>query len=142
MAELSSENAIDSARAATGVDASVPARAWRVRRLDQPKDSYYLVVFGESRAAIALAAVGATRGEIQTWARLPGHGPHPTLEPNIAAERAGLAEGARAELVWEPCRASRSQLYPLWEISTAAKTVYVDQQGSVWPELVTSGPGG
>ena len=142
MQAISPDDAIARARARTGVEAFVPAGAWLVRRLDRPGECYYLVVLGEDHAAIALATVGAAQGEIQTWAKLPGQNPHAILKEREAIERAGVSEDVKAELVWKPCRATRSPLYPLWEIRTATTTLYVDQQGIVWPDLPPGGPGG
>ena len=58
-AGLSAGDAAATARREIGLDDSVPGRAWLVRRLDRPGDAYYLVVFGDDNAAVAVAAVGA-----------------------------------------------------------------------------------
>lgn len=142
MAELTSAEAIARARAAVGLGAAVTARAWRVRRLDRPGEAYFLVVFGDDKAAVGVAAVDAAKGEVGTSARLAGRGPHLTGDAAWAVRQAGLDPSARAELVWKPSRASRSPLYPLWEIDTARDRVYVDQQGAVWRRLDPPGPGG
>ena len=142
MPAISPEDAVCRARAKVNADANVPARAWLVRRLDRPDEFYYLVVLGEVHAAVAVVIVGADRGEIQNWATLPGQNPHLAIEEGEAIERAGLSPDVKAELVWKPCRSSYSPLYPLSEIRAATRTVYVDQQGGVWPNLVPGGPGG
>lgn len=143
MGEFSSQELIARARVGMNLDASVPVRAWRVRRLDRPGDDYELVVFGEDYAAVGVAVVGATRGDVWTWAALPGHGPHLELDGHEAAVRAGCSEASQTELVWQPCRASQSPLYPLWEVRGAGgKPVYVNQSGVVWPELTNEGRGG
>jgi hypothetical protein len=141
MAEVSTQEAIARARAAIGLEVTQAARAWRIRRLDRPGDDYYLVVFGEEQAAVAVAAVGIEGGEVRTSARLPGLGSHLPLDPEQASRLAGLGESAQVQLVWQPCRASRSPLYPLWEIRSASRTAYVDQQGLVWQELGAAGHG-
>jgi hypothetical protein len=142
MPELSPETAVARARGALGLPASVTGRAWRTRRLDRPGDAYYLVVFGPEDAAVAVAAVDARSGEVQSSARLPGAAPLPVVDAARALELAGVGDGAQAELVWRPCRASRSPLYPLWEVRSGADPVYVDQQGKLWPQLDPAGPGG
>jgi len=142
MAELSSDEAIVRARAAMGLDATVPARAWRIRRLDRAADAYYLVVFGEPAAAVAVTTVGAAHGEVRTSAQLPGVRPHLLLDAAQAVTLAGLGAGAQAELVWRPSQASRSPFYPLWEVRSATRGVYVDQQGVVWPALDMAGHAG
>ena len=108
MAEISSDEAIGRTRADLGLHEAVRARAWRVRRLDRPDDAYYLVVFGENLAAVAVAMVDVANGHVKTSARLPGRGPHLTIEASQAILRAGLGDEVQAELVWQPCHASRS----------------------------------
>ena len=140
--EITFEEAIASARAEMGLDTSVAGHAWRIRRLDRPGDAYFLVVLGEAQAAVAVVTVGMHAGEIVASARLPGTGPHLAVDAGEALQLARLGENARAEMVWRPCRASLSPLYPLWEVRTDLETVYVDQQSKVWPALDSSGPGG
>lgn len=142
MTEISFDEAIARARAKMGLKATVAARVWRIRQLDRPGSAYYLIVFGEDQAAVAVAAIGAADGEIRASAHLPGHGPHLTIDATQAVTLAGLERSAQVSLVWQPCRASLSPLYPLWEVRTATETVYVDQQGLIWQELVAAGPGG
>jgi hypothetical protein len=142
MPAITAEQAIAIARAKIHADAAVPARAWQVRRLDRVGESYYLVVFGDEHSSTGVVAVGAAQGEIQTWASLPGQGPHLRLDSAAAIQRAGLADATSAQMVWKPCRATRSPLYPLWEIQGITKTVYLDQQGTLWSELPSAGPGG
>ena len=90
MAAISSNEAIAHAQAQLGLDATVVARAWRVRRLDSPGDAYYLVVFGDDHAAIGVATVGAASGEVETFAHLPGRGPHLMVDAAQACVLAGL----------------------------------------------------
>ncbi len=142
MAEVSHEEAISRARRALSVAPSAGAQAWRVRRLDRPGAAYYLVVFGDEHAATGVATVDAVRGEVGVSARLPGRGPHLTVDDRRALDLAGLGSGAQLELVWQPCRASRSPLYPLWQVRADSLTMYVDQQSNVWRELEPAGPGG
>jgi hypothetical protein len=142
MAEVSREEAISRARQELGVVPSTGAQAWRVGRLDRPDAAYYLVVFGGERTATGVATVDALRGEVGVSARLPGRGPHLAVDAGRAADLAGLGTGAQVDLVWQPCRASRSPLYPLWRVRMGGRTIYVDQQGGVWRELEPGGPGG
>jgi hypothetical protein len=142
MSELSPEEAISQSQVAIGIDAAIPAQAWRIQRLDLPGEAYFLVVFGEKSAAITVIVIDAKNGEIKTFAHLPGLSPHLTVDAEQAIALAGVDNGAQASLVWQPCRASRSPLYALWQIRTATETIYVDQQGIVWHELTPVGPGG
>ena len=141
MRTIGSESAIELARNAASVDASTPARAWYTHRLDRSDLDYYLVEFGEVDAVVAVAAINASTGELLTWARLPGRGRH-LMTKAEAVERTGWSEFARADLVWRECRATRSLLYPLWEIRRPSETLYVDQTGVVSASLAPAGPGG
>jgi hypothetical protein len=114
----------------------------RVLPAEPPAGAYYLLVFGEAGATIGLAAVDASTGEVSHWATLPGAAAHPLLDERTAIERAGARGSRSAELVWASSPASRSPLYPLWRIQTGDKTVYVDQHGTVWPSLGSTGRGG
>ena len=142
MTGISAEEAIKGIRTVLSLDVSLPAQAWKVRRLDRPEDNYYLVVFGDEPAAVAVGVVAAVSGEVKTTARLGGRRPHLLIDSAKAMTLAGLGDDVQFELVWQPCRASRSPLYPLWQVSTTTKTVYVDQQGKVWQQLDIIGPGG
>lgn len=142
MSEIPEAEAIDRARTQLKLGPRTQARAWHVRRSDQPGAAYYLVVLGEPQAAVGVAAVDAVKAEVMVWACLPGTGPHPILEPNVAAQRAGFPSGSQLELVWQPCKGSRSPLYPLWEVSIEGRMTYVDQQGVVWESLGPSDRGG
>lgn len=135
MDELSADEAIDRARKSLDIPAQVTARAFRVRRLDRPQAGYYLVLFGEDDATIGVATLDAGSGEAMSSAQLPGRGPHISINQAQAVDLAGMGKDAHAEMVWKPCRATRSLLYPLWEIHDGTKTVFVDQQGTVWQEL-------
>lgn len=142
MSEIDRNEAITAARGAIGLDQSVAARAWRVRRLDRPGESYFLVIFGTDDASVGIVAADAVTGEMLVSAALSGTGPHSLLDARDAVAAAGLDGLTTYELVWRPCQATRSMLYPLWRIEGAGREVYVDQSGKVWNELATGGPGG
>ena len=114
---------------------TTPARAALVSRRDPPGGAYYLVVLGDPSAALGLAAVDVASGEVTQWATLAGTAPHPLLDREAAIRSTGVSAAPRAELVWQSSRASRSPLYPLWEIDTGDKVVYVDHAGRVWSSL-------
>ncbi|HJQ34949.1 MAG TPA: hypothetical protein VJ866_22560 [Pyrinomonadaceae bacterium] len=142
MAELSAEEAVAAARRELGLDGGAAGSALRVRRLDREGAAYYLVMFGDDHATVAVAALDADDGRLESAARLPGRTAHLSVGRERARELAGLGQTARAELVWAPCRATRSQLYPLWEVSDGGARVFVDQRGGVWRSLDAGGPGG
>jgi hypothetical protein len=121
---------------------TTPARAALVSRRDPPGGAYHLVVLGDPSAALGVAAVDASSGEVTQWATLPGAAPHPLLEREAAIQRTGASSARRAELVWRSSPASRSPLYPLWEIDTGDEVVYVDHGGRVWPSLEPGARGG
>jgi hypothetical protein len=142
MNQLSVEEAVTRARQKIGLPDSVQDRAWLTRRLDREGESYYLVLFGENHATVGVACVNAGSGEVETYARLPGTEPHLNIGSDRAIELAGGDDKARAEMVWKPSRASRSPLYPLWEIDKGEEKVFVDQGGNIWHNLEPAGPGG
>jgi hypothetical protein len=141
MTEISTDDGIMRARSQLGLGPLTPARAWRVRRIDWPGKAYYLIVFGDAEATVAVAAIDAMSADVMASAVIQGAGPHLTVDADRALRKARL-RGAQAELVWKPCRASLSPLYPFWQVSSGTETVYIDQQGAVWTTLDLAGPGG
>lgn len=142
MGAIAPDEAIQLTRDQLDLPSDVPARAFRVRRLDRPEGSYYLVVFGGERAAVAVATVDERGGDVGVAASLPGTAPHLLLDAAAAVGVAGADADAHVELVWTPCRASFSPLYPLWAVAVGEREVYVDAGGRVWDELGPGGPGG
>ena len=142
MPSLTSEEALAKARSALKLEPSLRGDAWPVQRFDQ-EGGYFLVVFGRPEASVAVAAVDCGNGELLSSARLAATGSHLTVTAQEATRRAGMSpENSTVRLVWRPSRQSRSPLYPLWEVREAAHTLYVDQQGTTWPQLDEGGPGG
>ena len=142
MSEVSEPEAIALARARLELSPTTVASASRVARIDSPGGTYYLIVLGDPGAALGVAAVDAASGEVTHWATLPGERPHVLLDRETAARRARPSSGRKPRLVWRSSPASRSPFYPLWEVDTGEKTVYVDQEGRVWPSLESSAGGG
>jgi hypothetical protein len=132
---ISKETGIARSRSKLGLDAGVPARVYRVQRLDRTGGKYYLVIFGEPQASVGVAAVDSMTGEVFISVKLPGTGEHMPIDSEKALSYTGVPEGAQARLVWKPFRGSRSPLYPVWEISYKERVIYVDQQGSTWVSL-------
>ena len=139
---MGSETAIERARTVLALGAGVPARACYVERLDHPATGYYLVVFGEESDAVGVAAVDGMSGEVTSHAPVAGAKPHLPVIAARASELAGAAPLEPPRLVWRPCRASQSMLYPIWEIRTAGGLIYIDQQSQLWTRLEPGGPGG
>lgn len=142
MAKITHEEAIHTARTTLALGESTPGRAWQVRRLDRSSEVYYIVQFGDSIASVAVATVDANTGEIGVYATLPGVGPHIAVDAQLAIELAGGGRATQAELVWMPCRVSKSPLYPLWEVKIQGSTKYVDQQRQVLDNLDPARLGG
>jgi len=134
-AEVPETEAIARARERLELNDTTPARAFLVARRDPPRGAYYLVVVGDPSAALGIAAVDVASGDVTQWATLPGTAPHPVLDREAAIRRTGASSARRAELVWRSSPASRSPLYPLWEIDTGDEVVYVDHAGRVRPSL-------
>jgi hypothetical protein len=142
MAEIASEEAILRAREALGLPASVSGRALRVERLDVPGVAYYLVVFTFGGRDRHVALVDAMTGALDQDAEVTGSDGHIMVNEEQAITAARLGGRPTARLVWRPCGASYSPLYPIWEISSAGQRRYVDQQGRLWDVLPPSGRGG
>ena len=132
---IEADEAIAVARAALGLDAGASGEAHLVRRLDRPLGDYFLVVFA---AAGTVAVVRATDALVSAKARAADP---LTLSTGDAARIAG-GDVSAATLVWAPSQASRSQLYPVWQIPTSSGPRYVDQSGKLWGNLAPPGPGG
>ena len=132
------DEGISRVRSQLGIGSLTSARAWRIRRVDYPGEAYYLVVFGEVKAAIGVAAVDAIRGEVMNSAVLPGKRPHFAIDAKTAVQLSGFPIDAHVELIWKPCRASLSPLYPIWQVSSKDKTLYIDQQGGYMAGIGTS----
>ena len=135
MARLSAADAEARARAALGVAPAERAEALLVERLDRPDEAYYLVLFGPEPATSAVATVDASTGRVTSVARLSGGRPHLGVARERALQIAGIFDAPAVELVWRPCQASRSPLYPIWRVVGATATVFVDQQGKRWDQL-------
>ena len=118
------EAAVALARATVGVDESVPAKTFPVRRLD--RDSTYVVVqLGQPDEPGWVAAVDVDQQDVMTWAtNESGASTVPTSRPP------SLASG-EAEWVWRPSRSSPSPLYPSLRISNDEGEWFVDLAGAM-----------
>lgn len=106
-----------------------------MHRLSAGAADYDLIIFGEPDRAIGVGTLSAKGMEVLSAAALRGTGPHLGMDANDARNHCGADPDAPARLVWEPSQASRSPLYPIWEIQGADGTRFVDQGGNVWREL-------
>jgi len=131
VAPVSPAEAAALARAALGLDDDVRAESHSVRRLDRG-GTYWLALFGEPAATVAVAAVDAASGEVLASARLPGRAPQLAVSAERARALAGAPATARVELAWRHSPASRSPLAPFWEVEGAADRAWVDVTGRVW----------
>ena len=136
---IGESEAIMQAQRGLGFGDTVTSRAWPVRRLDRPNGFYFLVELGEKNTVGALATVDSVSGEVTHSARLrhPAH-----LKTPQQLLGGDLRAGAEIKLVWRPCDASRSPLYPLWQIRSNGDLFYLDQNGRRWYRLETTGRGG
>ena len=134
-------DAVAAARTTLDISAREVARVWDVWDPDDDRLAYRLVEFGRPDTVVGIAMVGVVDSDVMSSARLPGTGPHLTVSDEDARTRAGRP-GALVRLVWRASRASRSPLYPIWEVRSGSERVYVDMTGRVWQALEAGGPGG
>jgi len=120
-------------------DDDITSQAWLVDRLDKPNHSYFLVELGKENAG-GVATVDGVSGEVTHSARLQ-HEAHLKSPQDLLGKRS-LRPTAEIKLVWRPCDASRSPLYPLWQIRTNENVFYIDQNGRRWDRLELTGRGG
>ena len=118
----------------------LPAAAHLVERLDG-QHPYFLVHFGEPGGRGAAVMIDAMDGSVMARVVVERVEQPWLMKEERAVEIAGSAQVTDARLVWKPSRATRSAFYPLWEVSTASGSVWVDQLGRIWRELTPAGPG-
>lgn len=138
MSEITDARAIELSRKYFDLEEFVPASIWRVTNLNNQANNYFLVVFGESNASVAVATVGISNGEIGNSARLLANAPH----LNVTKERALIIstsdENVSIELVWKPGNLSFSPLYPIWKVNLPSGSLYINQAGIVSDNLENS----
>ncbi|HEY5750633.1 MAG TPA: hypothetical protein VIU12_31440 [Chryseolinea sp.] len=133
--------AINKSRDILGLDKSVPSVAYKVINLHNPGGDYYIVIFGERNASVAIAAVDGQDLTIKTSATLKGTNAHLPVDRNQAIDLAGGKEVYSLDLVWKPGKLSRSPLYPIWRVHTSNGIKYVGQTGELSQDL-DDGPRG
>ncbi len=116
--------AVALARATVGVDESLPATTFPVRRLDRDS-TYALVQIGAPGEPGWVVAVDVDQGEVMTWAA------NATGAPTVPTRRPPDLSEAGAEWVWRPSRSSASPLYPLLRVSTEDGERFIDLAGVV-----------
>ena len=138
-AQITASEAEELAGRALGVKGLCNAHL--VYRLDGGKP-YFLVIFGESGRAHAIAAIDSMNGAVMLSAKFEQPKVGLLLDKAKAIEMADC-EGrvSAARLVWAPSRATLSPFYPVWELACDCGPIYVDQNGKLWPSLLPAGPG-
>ncbi len=116
--------AVALARATVGVDESVPATTFPVRRLDRDT-TYVLVQIGRLHEPGWSVAVDVDRHEVMTWAA------NASGESTVPTQRPPDLSSGEAEWVWRPSRSSASPLYPLLRVSTDDGERFIDLAGVV-----------
>lgn len=123
--------AIESVRKFFNLESTITGSAIRVINLQNKGNDYFLVIFGDDKASVAVAAIESKNAALKTWARLPGTTIHLTINKEKALELCHSNKNVLVEMVWEPGTLSRSQLYPIWKIYNFPAIKYVNQQGVV-----------
>jgi hypothetical protein len=83
---LSEDDAVAGVRAAVGAPNGVAGRAWLVRRLDRPGETYYLVVLGDEGSSVAVGTVNPVTGDVAAR-ELPGRTRRGRRRPGEDARR-------------------------------------------------------
>ncbi len=137
---ITKAHAIHIARSVVNLDPGLTADVFPVRRLDS-KDDYFLIIFRDKEYSYGLVIIGIRSGEVKNSARIKSRLPYLTVDKSRALHLASLKSPAQAELVWKPCQASRSPLYPIWRVWSSNKEAFIDQGGRIWKELSDSSSG-
>ena len=130
---MTADEAIAAARAALREPPAVQATALPVTRLDVAGQCYWLVILGDDDAVVGVAAIAEDTGAVMAAARVGGRR-HLDVNAARAIELARMGQ-ASAHLVWRPCQASLSPLYPFWRVTGARRTRFVDQREKCWDWL-------
>jgi hypothetical protein len=130
---LGQNQAIQRTCAHFGIDPECLRQAWRVDLLERPGQVYYLAEFLVDGGLLVVAIDGETGLPRQT-ARLRSEGTI-GVDAAKAREQAHARSDAPVRLVWKPCEASFSPLYPIWEIELESRKLFVNQQGRCWQRL-------
>ena len=133
MIQIGASEAVEIARNWFRAGRSVTGDALVVHRLDGGPE-YYHVTLEEGGRPVAVATVDAARGDVRESARIANGRSPLEVSAERAAKLSGLRKVTRVDLVWQPSRATRSPLYPVWRVSGEA-VVYIDQQKHAWSEL-------
>ena len=132
------DRAVANAREALALGAGPQPPDLPHARLLASARSYLLIIFGPPEHSVGIATVDLQSGSVLQHARLPGVGSHNVMPAEEAMRLANFPAGSPAQLVWDPTPASRSPFYPLWQISNADRTVWVDGvRGTVWKTLAS-----
>ena len=132
---ISETEAIDIAYEFLGIQENKDAFGYLVWRLDQLDKAYWLVMIGSQQSIHTVANVDAASGALLEWANLSEPNTWSLLTPEQVSTFIGDIEVQEMRLVWKPCQASLSPLYPLWEVRITGNIIYVDHQGKIWHEL-------
>jgi transposase len=124
MEDTDVETAVALARETVGVDKSVPAKSFRVRRLDRD-NTYVLVQLGQPEEPGWVVAVDVDQRDVMTWAE------NESGESTVPTRRPPALASGEAEWVWRPSRSSPSPLYPLLRISNDEEEWFMDLAGEV-----------
>ncbi|MFT3948591.1 MAG: hypothetical protein QM763_16630 [Agriterribacter sp.] len=135
MSEITEAKAIELSRKYFDLKEPVLASVWKVTNLNDQDNNYFLVIFGEIDASLAIATVKIKKGDLGITARLSGTLPHLNISKEKALELSNSIENAPIELVWKPGKLSLSQLYPIWKVDAPSGILYINQEGIISDKL-------
>jgi hypothetical protein len=130
----------DLVRNALGIGSSVPVRSWHVSRL-AAGGGYRLLVYGEPGASIGVGAIEDDTDTLLSTASLPGTADHVLVDRDDAASLFG-ARADDIDLVWWSSSATRSPLYPVWQIAAQPQAGVIDILGDRHRDVAPRSAGG
>jgi hypothetical protein len=131
---------------ALAIQSGRPGTPLLVERLDEPESAYYLIPWMTTEGVVFVVEVDASSGVMLEATTFPKPTLSPFLTPSEALDYVAQKFPGRTfgepRLVWRPCRESTRPMRPFYQIPFDKGVLYVDMDGSIFPEPTPLGFGG